>query len=55
MNERSLIHINNYFFKLDSLVMDYFRAISRKEEYSERALKLTSEIISYNPAHYTIW
>ncbi|KAJ3336228.1 hypothetical protein HDU93_003413 [Gonapodya sp. JEL0774] len=35
--------------------MDYFRAISLKREYSERALELTARIITYNPAHYTIW
>ncbi|KXS16766.1 farnesyltransferase, CAAX box, alpha [Gonapodya prolifera JEL478] len=35
--------------------MDYFRAISMKQEFSERALELTGKIITFNPAHYTIW
>ncbi len=33
----------------------YFRPLMSKKEYSERALFLTSEIISMNPAHYTVW
>jgi len=36
-------------------VMDYFRAILRKKEYSERALALTEEVIQVNPANYTGW
>ncbi|RUS29725.1 hypothetical protein BC938DRAFT_480314 [Jimgerdemannia flammicorona] len=35
--------------------MNYFRAISSKNELSERALDLTTQIIGMNPAHYTIW
>lgn len=38
-----------------SKAMDYFRAVSRAGEISDRALKLCSLIIQYNPAHYTIW
>ncbi|OZJ05495.1 hypothetical protein BZG36_01897 [Bifiguratus adelaidae] len=35
--------------------MGYFRALSRANELSERALALTEHIIHLNPAHYTIW
>jgi protein farnesyltransferase/geranylgeranyltransferase type-1 subunit alpha len=35
--------------------MDLLRAVMAKEEYSERALALTGEIIEMNPAHYTVW
>ncbi|KAI4217700.1 MAG: hypothetical protein LQ351_000296 [Letrouitia transgressa] len=38
-----------------SEAMSYFRAITAKDEKSERALDLTEEIISMNPAHYTVW
>lgn len=39
----------------DRDAMDYFRAVSAAEEYSERALELTETIIRQNPAHYTVW
>ncbi|RUS18681.1 protein farnesyltransferase [Endogone sp. FLAS-F59071] len=39
----------------DTNAMNYFRAISCKNELSERALELTTQIINMNPAHYTIW
>ena len=35
--------------------MDYFRAVTAKGEYSERALALTEDIINMNPGHYTVW
>ncbi|EEB09701.1 geranylgeranyltransferase I alpha subunit Cwp1 [Schizosaccharomyces japonicus yFS275] len=35
--------------------MAYFRAIVKQEELSERALALTSLLIMFNPAHYTVW
>ena len=36
-------------------VMSYFRAILKKEEASERALKLTQEVIYFSEGHYTAW
>eukprot|EP00833_Pecoramyces_ruminatium_P000897 jgi/Orpsp1_1/1174929/evm.model.c7180000051994.1 len=35
--------------------MDIFRAIVKKNEFSERALELTEFLIDYNPANYSIW
>ncbi|KAJ2965019.1 hypothetical protein NQZ79_g53 [Umbelopsis isabellina] len=37
-----------------SEAMDYFRAVSRANEKSQRVLELTAHIIDMNPAHYTI-
>ncbi|KAG0304227.1 hypothetical protein BGZ98_005768 [Dissophora globulifera] len=38
-----------------STTMDYFRAICRLEEQSERALELTRIVIDLSPSHYTVW
>lgn len=33
----------------------YLRAVMAANEMSERALQLTEDVISMNPAHYTVW
>lgn len=38
-----------------SEAMSYLRAVMANNEHSERVLALTDDIISMNPAHYTIW
>ncbi|KAG0209144.1 CAAX geranylgeranyltransferase alpha subunit [Mortierella sp. GBA30] len=38
-----------------STTMDYFRAICRSQEQSERAFELTKIVISLSPSHYTVW
>ena len=35
--------------------MSYLRAIMAANEYSDRALELTEDLIDMNPAHYTVW
>lgn len=35
--------------------MNLFRGILKMDERSERALKLTTIILQYNPGHYTVW
>lgn len=39
----------------DKEAMGYFRALSAKQEYSERVLDVTLRVIRLNPAHYTVW
>ncbi|KAF2099217.1 protein prenylyltransferase [Rhizodiscina lignyota] len=38
-----------------SEAMSYLRAVMAKNEFSERVLRLTEDIIDMNPAHYTVW
>ena len=35
--------------------MSYLRAVMAANEYSQRALNLTEDLIDMNPAHYTVW
>lgn len=35
--------------------ISYLRAVMAKKEHSPRCLRLTEDIISMNPAHYTVW
>lgn len=42
-------------FVLDRDAMDYFRAIAKTGERSERGLELTEHLINLNPAHYSVW
>lgn len=38
-----------------TIVMGYFRRVLVNEEYSERALHLSAEVIDHNAANYTAW
>ena len=38
-----------------SEAMSYLRAVMAGDEKSDRALRLTEDIIRMNPAHYTVW
>ena len=38
-----------------SSLMSIFRPLCIAREYSLRVLKLTSEILDYNPSHYSVW
>lgn len=40
---------------IDADAMDYFRAVTRANEKSQRVLTLIEDIIEMNPAHYTVW
>ena len=36
-------------------LMDLFRAVQKKEEYSERVLELIEELLELNAGNYTVW
>ncbi|KAI9818091.1 MAG: CAAX geranylgeranyltransferase alpha subunit [Pycnora praestabilis] len=38
-----------------SEAMSYLRAVMAKNEFSERVLALTEDVIDMNAAHYTVW
>jgi protein farnesyltransferase/geranylgeranyltransferase type-1 subunit alpha len=42
-------------FYTDKEAMGYFRALTAKQEHSERVLDVTLRVIRLNPAHYTVW
>ncbi|KAL4929939.1 bifunctional protein farnesyltransferase/protein geranylgeranyltransferase [Aspergillus undulatus] len=55
-SESGVMPLASIAYKEDYLeATSYLRAVMAANELSERALRLTEDVISMNPAHYTVW